>query len=190
MWQSSGIYNGVPHLTKDTTLEGDKNTIKHHIRDTRGQPFPSQQWTDAKASQTQSWDDFQERDGTEHRISHFGKMNVQVADMMSNTGITLNSLEKDCNYLEKLLPSKQKPEYWNILGSSKFRTGEQEQISREIIGGMLDSCEDGTSVVFTDGSWYGNPGPCGAGACIFHPGASEPVFLKQPVSSPWRDSSY
>ena len=79
-------------------------------------------------------------------------MNVQVADMMSNTGITLNSLEKDCNYLEKLLPSKQKPEYWNILGSSKFRTGEQEQISREIIGGMLDSCEDGTSVVFTDGS--------------------------------------
>ena len=79
--------------------------------------------------------------------------------------------------------SKQKPEYWNILGSSKSRTGEQEQMSREIIGGMLDSCEDGTAVVFTDGSCLGNPGPCGAGACIFHPGTSEPVLLKQPVSS-------
>ena len=54
-----------------------------------------------------SWDDFQERDGTEHRVSPFGKMNVQVADMMSNIGITLNSLEKDCNYLESLQPSKQ-----------------------------------------------------------------------------------
>ena len=56
-------------------------------------------------------------------------------------------------------------------------------MSREIIGGMLDSCEDGTAVVFTDGSCLGNPGPCGAGACIFHPGTSEPVLLKQPVSS-------
>ena len=75
-------------------------------------------------------------------ISPLGEMNVQVADMMSNTGITLNSLEKDCNYLESLQPSKQKPEYWNILGSSKSRTGEQEQMSREIIGGILDSFED------------------------------------------------
>ena len=108
---------------------------------------------------------------------------MQVADMMSNTGITLNSLEKDCNYLESLQPSKQKPEYWNILGSSKSRTGEQEQMSRGIIGGMLDNCGDGTAVVFTDGSCLGNPGPCGAGACIFHPGTSEPVLLKQPVSS-------
>ena len=56
-------------------------------------------------------------------------------------------------------------------------------MSREIIGGMLDSCEEGTAVVFTDGSCLGNPGPCGAEACIFHLGASEPVLLKQPVSS-------
>ena len=50
-------------------------------------------------------------------------------------------------------------------------------MSREIIGGILDSSEDGTAVVLTDGSCLGNPGPCGAGACIFHPGASEPVLL-------------
>ena len=30
-------------------------------------------------------------------------------------------------------------------------------MSREIISGMLDSCEDGTAVVFTDGSCLGNP---------------------------------
>ena len=34
-------YNQVPHLTKGTTLESDKNTIKHHKRESRGQPFPS-----------------------------------------------------------------------------------------------------------------------------------------------------
>ena len=113
-----------------------------------------------------SWDDFQERDGTENRISPFEKMNVRVPHMMSNTGITFNSLEKDCNYLESLQPSKQNSEYWNILGSSKSRTGEQEKITREIKGGILDSCEDATAVVFTSGSCLGNPGPCGAGACI------------------------
>ena len=30
---------------------------------------------------------------------------------------------------------------------------------------------------------FGQPGPCGAGACIFLPGAEEPVCLKKPVSS-------
>ena len=38
---------------QNTTWESDKNTIKHHKREPRGQPFPSQEWTDAKAWQTQ-----------------------------------------------------------------------------------------------------------------------------------------
>ena len=33
--------NQVPHLTQDTTWESDKNTIKHHKQEARGQPFPS-----------------------------------------------------------------------------------------------------------------------------------------------------
>ena len=33
-------YNQVPHLTKDTTWESDKNTIKHHKQEQRCQPFP------------------------------------------------------------------------------------------------------------------------------------------------------
>ena len=51
-------YNQVPNLTQDTTWESDKNIIKHHKREPRGQPLPSrwpqrQQSTDAKAWQTQ-----------------------------------------------------------------------------------------------------------------------------------------
>ena len=34
-------YNQIPHLTQDTTFESDKNTIKYHREETRGQPFPS-----------------------------------------------------------------------------------------------------------------------------------------------------
>ena len=34
-------YNQVPRLAQDTTWESDKNTIKHHKQEPRGQPFPS-----------------------------------------------------------------------------------------------------------------------------------------------------
>ena len=34
-------YNQVPHLTQDTTWESDKNTIKNHKQEPRGQPFLS-----------------------------------------------------------------------------------------------------------------------------------------------------
>ena len=37
------------------------------------------------------------------------------------------------------------------------------------------------AILFRETQW--NPGPCGAGACVFPPGVSEPVLLKQPVSS-------
>ena len=34
-------YNQVPHLPQDTTWESDKNIIKHHKQEHRGQLFPS-----------------------------------------------------------------------------------------------------------------------------------------------------
>ena len=118
----------------------------------------------------------------EHKVSPFGKMNIQLADMTSNTGISLHSLEKEFTYQESLQPSKSKPEYWNCLGSSKSRSGEQEMLSREIIEGLLETCDRDTAVAFKDGSCLGNPGPCGAGACVFLPDKTDPTFLKQPVS--------
>ena len=36
----SNRYNQVPYLTKDTTWESYKNTVKHHKREPKGQPFP------------------------------------------------------------------------------------------------------------------------------------------------------
>ena len=37
----SNRYNQVAYLTQDTTWESDKNTLKHHKQEPRGQPFPS-----------------------------------------------------------------------------------------------------------------------------------------------------
>ena len=37
--------------------------------------------------------------------------------------------------------------------------------------------------MFTGGSYFGNPGLCGAGACIFSLRVSESILPKQPVNS-------
>ena len=89
--------------------------------------------------------------------------------MTSNTGVSLHRLEKEFTYYkDSLQPSKPKPEYWNSLGSSKSRTSDQEALSRDIVGGLLDQCDTDITVAFTDGSCLGNPGPCGAGSCVFY----------------------
>ena len=44
-------YNQVPHLTQDATSESEKNTIKHHKPEPRGQPFPSR-WPQGSNEQT------------------------------------------------------------------------------------------------------------------------------------------
>ena len=110
-------------------------------------------------------------------------MNLQVADMISNTGIALHSLEKEFIFSVSLQPSERKPEYWQNLGSSKARTKTQEALSREIIGTTIENCSEKTAIAFIGGSCLGNPGPCGAGACTYLPGHIEPVLLQYPVSS-------
>ncbi|KAH3886362.1 hypothetical protein DPMN_010367 [Dreissena polymorpha] len=46
---------------------------------------------------------------------------------------------------------------------------------------MLQNEDPNTVIAFTDGSCRGNPGPCGAGSCVFLPSVDK-VELKQPVS--------
>ena len=48
-------YNQAPHLTQDTTWQTDKNTIKHHKQEPRGQPFPSR-WPQGSNEQTRQFD--------------------------------------------------------------------------------------------------------------------------------------
>ena len=42
----------------------------------------------------------------ERKISPFGKMSIQLADMISNTGISLHCLEKEFTFSETLDPVK------------------------------------------------------------------------------------
>ena len=130
-----------------------------------------------------AWNTYAESELMERKISPFGKMSIQIADMISNTGISLHCLEKEFNFSETLQPSKRQPEYWQNLGSSKSRTKNQEAQSREIIEKIIEGCDENTVIAFTDGSCLGNPGPCGAGACIYMPGYTDPTMHKQPVTS-------
>ena len=114
-----------------------------------------------------AWNTYTESEFMERKISPFGKMSIQIADMISNTGISLHCLEKEFTFSETLQPSKRQPEYWQNLGSSKSRAKYQEAQSREIIEKIIEGCDENTVIAFTDGSCLGNPGPCGAGACIY-----------------------
>lgn len=129
-----------------------------------------------------SWNNFMEQGQQERRLSPFGMINMQLADMTSNTGIQLHTLEKEMNYFETLQPSREQPEYWQSLGSSKNRTKLQEATARDIIGTMVEGCNTTTAIAFTDGSCMGNPGPCGSGSCIHIPNSEDPVCLKRAVS--------
>ena len=86
------------------------------------------------------------------------------------------------SYLEYLQPSLKKPEYWSNLGSSKNRTSAQEAESRNAVENLIkDNTGMQTVLAFTDKYCRGNPGPCGAGACVFLPNNDE-IELKQSVS--------
>ena len=125
---------------------------------------------------------YQMEESTEKFLSPFNKAFMQLTDVISNTGLDIRSVEPEASYLQCLAPSIQRPEYWNNLGSSKSRNKLQEEEARKIIEGQMRSAEKDVIYGFTDGSCRGNPGPCGAGACLFLPN-EERVDLKQPVST-------
>ena len=114
---------------------------------------------------------------------HLLKSNYNLKDLSSETGTTTFSIEPEFSFEESLQPSKRRPEYWDRLGSSKSRTEEQQIESRSIIQGLLDNCAQRSVIAFTDSSCQPNPGPCGAGSCIFMPFQDTPICLKKPVSS-------
>ena len=129
------------------------------------------------------WLDWKENITNERFLSPFGKMQLQLGDLSSETGITTFNIEPEFSFEESLQPSKRRLEYWDRLGSSKSRTEEQQIESRTIIQGLLDNCSQTSIIAFTDGSCQPNPGPCGAGSCIFTPYQDNPICLKRPVSS-------
>ena len=127
------------------------------------------------------WEEARE-ETVERYISPFGKMTIQMADLCHYTNMVCSSIEPEPGYVDSLQPTLKRPEYWNNLGSSKNRTKTQEENSRHLIEEQIDKSDAETIFVFTDGSCRQNPGPCGAGACVFLPGQEECVELKKPVS--------
>ena len=130
-----------------------------------------------------SWENWRETEKTEKYVSLFGKMLLQILeDIKAETGNNQMNLEPDFSFRESLYPTINKPEYWSRLGSSKSRTVSQQDDSRSMISGFLEACTPDTLIALTDGSCHPNPGPCGAGACVYLPYETTPVSLKQPVS--------
>ena len=115
-------------------------------------------------------------------MSPFCKMLIQLEDIKAETGIDTFNIEQDFSFREGLYPTLTKPEYWSRLGSSKNRTNDQKDESRNLINDILETCTPDTLIAFTDGSCHPNPGPCRAGACVYLPFETSPVNLKQPVS--------
>ena len=89
-------------------------------------------------------------------------------------------LTEPCFNFNGLLPVKSPPAYWKHLGSSKTRTADQAQQGKEEIRKQIAELQTNSAIAFTDGSCMENPGPCGAGAIIYHEDKS--VELQQPVS--------
>ena len=111
--------------------------------------------------------------------STFGKIQLQLEDLSSETGTTTVNIEPEFLFEVSLQPSKRRPEYLDRLGSSKSRMEEQHNESPSIIQDLLDSCSTISIIVFTDGSCQPYPGPCGAGSCIFIPYQDIPICLKK-----------
>ena len=129
-----------------------------------------------------SWENWLGSEKTEKYISPFGKMLLQLEDIKAETGNKQMNLEPEFSFRETLYPTINKPEYWSRLGCSKSRTQTQKDESRAVISGTLEACSPDTLIAFTDGSCHPNPGPCGAGACVYLPHETSQVCLKQPVS--------
>ena len=129
-----------------------------------------------------SWENWGETENTEKYMSPFCRMLIQLEDIKAETGIDTFNIEQDFSFREGLYPTLTKPEYWSRLGSSKNRTNDQKDESRTLINEILEACTPDTLTAFTDGSCHPNPGPCGAGACVYLPFETSPVNLKQPVS--------
>ncbi len=117
----------------------------------------------------------------ESYISHFGMMTTLSDQMKTNHEIDVNNNQPEFYYTTSFRPSRESPEYWKHLGSSKNRTSIQSDRGRDLIRAHLGDISRQSWVAFTDGSCLGNPGPCGAEAVLYRNEASNE--LKKPVSS-------
>jgi hypothetical protein len=103
--------------------------------------------------------------------------------MFKATKVDIKLIEPEVTYKAGVdVMMMRAPSYWSRLGSSKNRTAEQTEESKEVVKDLIGDPTDTTIVAFTDGSCQGNPGPCGSGAVLHvYPGDNEGISLKRPV---------
>ena len=84
----------------------------------------------------------------------------EAAEMENITNVSFRLIELEPDYEEgSLYSSLRPPEYWSRLGSSKFRTNDQEILRRKVVMDLMMEAPLDTIFAFTDGSCIPNPGP-------------------------------
>ena len=103
----------------------------------------------------------------EQQESPFGKAMNQTVDMFKATKVDIKLIEPEVTYKAGVdVMMMRAPSYWSRLGSSKNRTAEQTEESKEVVTDLIGEP---------------NPGPCGSGA-VLYPGDNEGISLKRPVA--------
>ena len=93
----------------------------------------------------------------ERLTSPFGKAVNQAIDMYKTTNVDIKLIEPEYTYQPGCsLMSKSVLQYWSRLGSSKSRTQDQVELSKEIVGQIVNESPESSIIAFTDGSSLGN----------------------------------
>ena len=118
----------------------------------------------------------------EQQESPFGKAINQTVDMFKATKVDIKLVESEVTSKAGVDGMMiRTPSYWSRLGSSKTRTAEQTEESKEVVNDLIGDPTDTTIVTFTDGSCQGSPRPCGSRA-VLYPGDNEGISPKRPVA--------
>jgi hypothetical protein len=81
-----------------------------------------------------------------------------LVDMFKATKVDIKLIEPEVTYKAGVgVMMRRAPSYWSRLGSSKNRTAEQTEESKEVVKDLIGDPTDNTIVAFTDDSCQGNP---------------------------------
>ena len=128
-------------------------------------------------------DRYRDEDVWDRTETPMGKPMSQIVEMKTVTGIGVEFMEPEPDFAQNsFVRTREKPSYWSQLGSSKNRSNEQQEEGKAIIQDMVNEVSASALVCFTDGSCLPNPGPCSAGAVIYHPDGQEEC-IKRPVTA-------
>ena len=97
-------------------------------------------------------EEYLSRDDIYEQESPLGKAINQTVDMFTATKVDIKLIEPEVTYKAGVdVMMMRAPSYWSRLGSSKNRTAEQTEESKEVVKDLIGDPTDTTIVAFTDG---------------------------------------